>query len=158
MKPLAFVDRSVRADIIVLDDDWKGKPPVSATEFDFKPIGFVESEFAEPQRDPGVFAGTEARVRVLPEFAAGLYRIEGFGRLYVIYAFDRSEGFELVLHPRGDPARPERGVFATHSPNRPNAIGLTVVELLAVEGDVLTVRGLDALDGTPVLDIKPCDS
>jgi tRNA-Thr(GGU) m(6)t(6)A37 methyltransferase TsaA len=96
-------------------------------------------------------------VRLLPEYARGLYRIDGFERLYVIYAFDRSEGFSLVLHPRGDPARPQRGVFATHSPNRPNPIGLTVVELLGVEGDVLTVRGLDAVDGTPVLDIKPCD-
>jgi tRNA-Thr(GGU) m(6)t(6)A37 methyltransferase TsaA len=157
MKSLAFTGCCLRADIIVLDDHRKGKPPVSAREYVFEPIGFVESDFKETQRDPDVFAGTEARVRVLPEFAEGLYRIESFDRLYIIYAFDRSSGFELVLHPRGDPARPERGVFATHSPNRPNAIGLTVVELLAVEGNVLTVRGLDAVDGTPVLDIKPCE-
>jgi len=126
-------------------------------EFALRPIGFVENDFTEVQHDPDIFAEAVSRVRVLPEFAAGLYRIESFERLYIIYVFDRSQGFQLVLHPRGDAARPERGVFATHSPNRPNAIGLTVVELLGVEDGILTVKGLDAVDGTPVVDIKPCD-
>ncbi len=124
--------------------------------FSFEPIGFVENDFKEIQRDPDVFAGTVSRIRVLPEFAGGLFRIEGYQRLYVIFVFDRSEGFDLVLHPRKDPARPERGVFATHSPNRPNPVGLTVVDLVEVDGNTLLVRGLDAIDGTPVLDIKPC--
>ena len=130
---------------------------MSADGFTFEPIGFVESDIKESRHDPAVFEGTVARVRVLPRFADGLFRIEGFERLYMIYLFDRSHGFEMIIHPRGDVSRPQRGVFATHSPNRPNPVGLTVVELLGVEGPVLTVRGLDAIDGTPVIDIKPCD-
>jgi tRNA-Thr(GGU) m(6)t(6)A37 methyltransferase TsaA len=130
---------------------------VPPSGFTFRPIGFIESDFKEVQRDPAVFEGTVSRVRVLPEYAAGLFRIEGFERLYVIFVFDRAEGFELVIHPRGDLCRPERGVFATQTPNRPNALGLSVVELVGVKENIVTVRGLDAIDGTPVLDIKPCD-
>lgn len=126
--------------------------------FEFAPIGYVESGFKEVQHDPDVFKGTVARVRVLDEYAEGLYRLEMFERLYVIFVFDRSEGFRLVIHPRGDPSRPERGVFATRSPYRPNALGLAVVELLGIEGNVLTVRDLDAIDATPVLDIKPYEA
>jgi tRNA-Thr(GGU) m(6)t(6)A37 methyltransferase TsaA len=135
----------------------EGKLTQDTSGFRFEPIGFVENDFKESGRDPNDFVGTVSRIRLLPEFTGGLFRIEGYNRLYIIFVFDRSEGFELVLHPRGDPARPERGVFATHSPARPNPIGLTAVELLEVRGNVLTVRDLDAIDGTPVLDIKPCD-
>ena len=131
--------------------------PEATTGFRFEPIGFVENEFKESRYDPEEFAGTLSRINVLDRYAGGLYRIEGFGRLYVLFLFDRSEGYDLVLHPRGDPERPVRGVFATHSPRRPNPIGLTVVELVGVEGNVVIVRGLDAVDGTPVLDIKPAD-
>lgn len=128
-----------------------------ARDLELEPIGFVENDFKERSQDPDSFRGADSRIRVLDEYARGLYRIEGFERLYIIFLFHRSEGYELVVHPRGDPARPERGVFATHSPCRPNPIGLTVVDLVGVEGSVLTVCGLDAIDGTPVLDIKPCD-
>jgi tRNA-Thr(GGU) m(6)t(6)A37 methyltransferase TsaA len=114
---------------------------VRPSGFTFQPIGFIESDLKEIQRDPAVFEGTLAR----------------FERLYVIFVFDRAEGFELVIHPRGDLCRPERGVFATQTPNRPNALGLSVVELVGVKENIVTVRGLDAIDGTPVLDIKPCD-
>ena len=78
-------------------------------------------------------------------------------RLYVIFVFDQAEGYRLVVHPRGDRSRPERGVFGTRAPYRPNPIGLAVVGLIGVDGAVLTVRDLDAIDGTPVLDSKPCD-
>jgi len=135
----------------------EGKDIVSKDSYTLEPVGFVENDFAETRSDPDVFAGTVSHIRVLPRFADGLFRIEGFERLYIIYVFDRSQGFEMIIHPRGDVTRPERGVFATHSPRRPNPVGLTVVELLGVEGEVLTVRGLDAVDGTPVIDIKPCD-
>jgi tRNA-Thr(GGU) m(6)t(6)A37 methyltransferase TsaA len=124
-------------------------------QISFVPIGFVESDFKEIQDDPGIFQGTTAVIRILDEYADGLFRLESYKRLYVIYAFDRAEGYRLVLHPRGDKSRPERGVFATRAPYRPNPIGLTVVELLSIEGNTLTVRNLDAIDGTPVLDIKP---
>ncbi len=90
---------------------------------------------------------------ILPEFGAGLTDIEGFSHLYVLWEFDRSSGFELLGSPPSD-NRPH-GVFATRSPRRPNPIALTVVELLRRDGLELHVRGVDMLDGTPILDIKP---
>ncbi len=92
-------------------------------------------------------------LKVLPEFEPGLTDIEGFSHLIVIWEFDRSERFELLGTPPSD-NRPH-GVFATRSPRRPNPIGLTTVELLHREGVDLQVRGVDMLDGTPILDIKP---
>jgi tRNA-Thr(GGU) m(6)t(6)A37 methyltransferase TsaA len=89
----------------------------------------------------------------LPEFEVGLADIEGFSHLVVLWEFDRSNGFELQGTPPSD-NRPH-GVFATRSPRRPNPIGLTIVELLRREGRELHVRGVDMLDGTPILDIKP---
>jgi tRNA-Thr(GGU) m(6)t(6)A37 methyltransferase TsaA len=72
----------------------------------------------------------------------------------VVFYFHRSQGFDLLQHPRGDRSCPKRGVFALRSPRRPNTIGVTVVDLVDVEKNILRVRGLDALDGTPVLDLK----
>ena len=91
---------------------------------------------------------------MLREFEPGLKDIEGFSHLFVLWEFDRADGFDLISHPPADEGR-EHGVFATRSPRRPNPIGLTVVELLGREGGSLRVRGVDMLDGTPVLDIKP---
>jgi len=90
---------------------------------------------------------------VLPELEAGLTDVEGFSHLIVVWVFDRAQGYELMATPPTDD-RPH-GVFATRSPRRPNPIGLTVVELLGREGPRLRVRGLDMLDGTPILDLKP---
>lgn len=123
-------------------------------KFEFEPIGYVESDFKEVQHDPDVFRGTVSRIRILDRYAGGLFRLEQFERIFVIFVFDRAEGYRLVIHPRGDVTRPERGVFATRSPYRPNPIGLAVADLLGLDGNVLTVRNLDAIDGTPVLDIK----
>jgi tRNA (adenine37-N6)-methyltransferase len=119
-------------------------------------IGFVRSGFGSTGEIPkglGAKHEAEGALEIREEFAAGLGDIEGFSHLYVIWAFDRAEGFELVVTPPTDD-RPH-GIFATRAPRRPNPIGLTVVELLGREGNVLRVRGLDMLDGTPVLDIKP---
>jgi tRNA-Thr(GGU) m(6)t(6)A37 methyltransferase TsaA len=124
-------------------------------KIEFVPIGFVISDFKEIQDNPEIFRGTVAKIRVLDEYAEGIFRLENNERLYIIYVFDRAEGYRLVLHPRGDRSRPQRGVFATCAPYRPNPIGLSVVELISVEGNTLTVRDLDAIDDTPVLDIKP---
>lgn len=139
-------------------DPQAGEHQVTGDGFTFSPIGFVENAFVETRSDPDMFRGTSSRIRVLPEFERGLFGIEGYERLYVIFAFHASDGYSLLVHPRGDTSRPRRGVFATHSPRRPNAIGLSVVELVSVDGQVLTVRDLDAIDGTPVLDIKPCEA
>jgi tRNA-Thr(GGU) m(6)t(6)A37 methyltransferase TsaA len=85
----------------------------------------------------------------------GLHGLEKEPRLLVVFFFHRSEGWDLMQHPRGDESRPKRGVFALRSPRRPNGIGVTEVDLLTIRDNVLTVRGLDAVDGTPVLDLKP---
>jgi tRNA (adenine37-N6)-methyltransferase len=125
-------------------------------EFTFKPIGFVSSPFQSTDAVPrglGARHDEVGELRILPELAEGLADIEGFSHLYVLWAFDRSEGFSLTSRPPNDDR--QHGVFATRSPRRPNPIALTVVELLAHEGNVLRVRGVDMLDGTPILDIKP---
>jgi tRNA (adenine37-N6)-methyltransferase len=120
------------------------------------PIGFVISPYqrsADVPKGLGTQHRAEGILEVKPEFEAGLTDIEGFSHLYVIWVFDRSEGFELLGVPPADD-RPH-GVFATRSPRRPNPIGLSVVELLRREGRQLHVRGIDMLDATPILDIKP---
>lgn len=124
--------------------------------FTSHPIGLVSSPFKDTSAVPkGLGAKHEAEgvLRILPEFAPGLTDIEGFSHLIVLWEFDRSRDFELLGTPPSD-NRPH-GVFATRSPRRPNPIGLTVVELLQREGVSLRVRGVDMLDGTPILDIKP---
>jgi len=124
--------------------------------FTFQPIGYVRSPYKETREIPkGLGAKHEAEgvLELLPEFEPGLTDIEVFSHLIVIWVFDRAQGFELLGTPPSDD-RPH-GVFATRSPRRPNPIGLTVVELLRRDGPRLRVRGLDMLDGTPILDIKP---
>ena len=124
--------------------------------FTSQPIGFVSSPYNNTSEIPkGLGAKHEADgvLNILPEFEAGLTDIEGFSHLFVLWEFDRSDGFELFGTPPFD-NRPH-GVFATRSPRRPNPIGLTTVELRRREGVELHVRGVDMLDGTPILDIKP---
>jgi tRNA-Thr(GGU) m(6)t(6)A37 methyltransferase TsaA len=121
-----------------------------------QPIGFVSSPYLDTAAIPkglGAKHDAEGVLIILPEFQQGLTDIEGFSHLFVIWTFDRSKGFDLVGVPPIDD-RPH-GVFATRSPRRPNPIGLTVVELLRRDGGHLHVRGVDMLDGTPILDIKP---
>jgi tRNA-Thr(GGU) m(6)t(6)A37 methyltransferase TsaA len=121
-----------------------------------QPIGYVRSAYHKAVDIPkglGARHEAEGTLEIQPEFERGLLDIEGFSHLYVIWAFDRSEGSSLVLTPPSDD-RPH-GVFATRSPRRPNPIGLTVVQLMSRAGSVLAVRGIDMLDGTPILDLKP---
>lgn len=121
-----------------------------------RPIGYVRSPYASVGQIPkGCGARHEAggTLELLPEYEMGLSDIEGFSHLYVIWVFDRAKGYDLRFTPPTD-ARPH-GVFATRSPRRPNPIGLTVVRLLSREGRRLRVAGLDMLDGTPILDLKP---
>ena len=124
--------------------------------FSFNAIGFVRSPYENTKQVPkglGAQHEAEGTIEILPEFEQGLMDIEGFSHLMILWVFDRSEGYELVGTPPTD-NRPH-GVFATRSPRRPNPIGLTTVELLGKEGRSLRVRGLDMLEGTPVLDVKP---
>jgi tRNA-Thr(GGU) m(6)t(6)A37 methyltransferase TsaA len=124
--------------------------------FSMQPIGYVRSPYsATPEIPKGLGAKHEVEgvLEVLPEYAEGLMDIEGFSHLYVIWAIHQAKGVSLQGGTPID-GRPH-GVFATRSPMRPNPIGLTVVELLERQGPMLRVRGVDMLNGTPILDIKP---
>jgi tRNA-Thr(GGU) m(6)t(6)A37 methyltransferase TsaA len=130
---------------------------MSATPlFTPQPIGFVRSQYHDVKAIPkGHWTRHEVDgvLEILPELEAGLTDIEGFSHLFVIFVFHGSKDVELLGIPPIDD-RPH-GVFATRSPRRPNPIGLTVVQLLRRENNRLHVRGVDMLDGTPILDIKP---
>jgi tRNA-Thr(GGU) m(6)t(6)A37 methyltransferase TsaA len=117
-------------------------------------IGQVENGFDEPTA-PDVIRAAESRIIIDSALMAGLEGLEAGQQIMVVFYFHRSTGFDLLQHPRGDPSRPRRGVFALRSPNRPSPIGLTVVELIGIKNNILQVRGLDAINGTPVLDLKP---
>lgn len=123
-------------------------------EISFRAIGHVENAFDEPAA-PDEIRTVTSRVILDPELEAGLVGIEPGQQLMVIFYFHLSQGYELQQHPQGDRSRPKRGVFALRSPHRPNPIGVTVVDVLAVEGNILHLRGLDAVNKTPVLDLKP---
>ena len=120
----------------------------------FTPIGWVESEFTgyapsdEMRLQP-------SRIVLRPEMAPGLMGLENESHILVLFNLHRTRQYELQLHPGHNPANPLRGVFATRSQYRPNAIAATVAEIVSVQDNVITVTGLDAQDGSPVLDIKP---
>jgi len=124
--------------------------------FQFRPIGVIRTPFPEPTGTPiqpsraGEAQGT---VELLPEFTAGLTDLSGFSHIILLYHLHRSKPFRLKVIPFLDTV--ERGIFATRSPNRPNAIGLSVVQLVGIESNLVTVAGVDMIDGTPLLDIKP---
>jgi tRNA-Thr(GGU) m(6)t(6)A37 methyltransferase TsaA len=125
--------------------------------FTMEPIGYVRSPYTESGQIPkglGAEHKAEGVLELLPQFEEGLQDIEGFSHLYVLWIFDRADGYDLIAHPPADNSQPH-GVFATRSPRRPNSIGLSTVELLRREGNKLIVRGVDMLDGSPILDLKP---
>ncbi|HEX3555942.1 MAG TPA: tRNA (N6-threonylcarbamoyladenosine(37)-N6)-methyltransferase TrmO [Thermoanaerobaculia bacterium] len=130
----------------------------AATTFTFRPIGIVHSPYTATHEIPKGL-GAEHReagtIEIFPEYEAGLQDVEGFSHLYVLWVFDRAGTLPETW--MGTPPADDRphGVFATRSPRRPNPLALTVVELLRREGRTLHVRGVDMLDGTPVLDLKP---
>lgn len=114
-------------------------------------IGYVKSEFTSPG-DPAVMREKESTIQIDPEYGEGLFRIEENEYLTVIFHFHQSDGYRLI-GPRRDGQ--VTGVFASRSPRRPGAIGVTTVRLVERNANQLRVKGLDAIDGTPVLDIKP---
>jgi tRNA-Thr(GGU) m(6)t(6)A37 methyltransferase TsaA len=127
-----------------------------ARMFEMQPIGTVRSPYNDAAQIPkgrGAEHHAEGILEIQPRFETGLQDIEGFSHLYVIWVFDRAEGFDLLTMP--PTATTPHGVFSTRAPRRPNPIGLTVVTQLRREGPKLHVRGVDMLDGTPILDIKP---
>jgi tRNA-Thr(GGU) m(6)t(6)A37 methyltransferase TsaA len=128
-----------------------------AADFALVPVGTVRSPLVEPRQAPkqGRESGPEAVVEILPAYAGALEGLADGDELLVLCWMHLARRDLLRVHPRGDAANPERGVFATRSPVRPNPIAVEAVRLVRREGLRLIVRGLDAVDGTPVLDIKP---
>lgn len=128
---------------------------MDAQLFTFRPIGVIRSPFTSLEDMPIQAARSTAPgcVEVFEPYAPGLLDVEGFSHIILLYVFDRIGEARLVVQPFLDDA--PHGIFATRHPARPNPIGLSVVELLRREGLMLYVAGLDVLDGTPLLDIKP---
>ena len=120
----------------------------------YTPIGVVASSFDEPG-DPKTMRNAESTLILDEKYVGALDDLDRYRYLLVIYHIHRSPGYRERVHPMGDQSTPERGVLATRSPCRPNPIGITVAEILTIEGNKIRVTGLDALNGTPILDIKP---
>ncbi|MDD1751649.1 MAG: tRNA (N6-threonylcarbamoyladenosine(37)-N6)-methyltransferase TrmO [Methanotrichaceae archaeon] len=123
-------------------------------EIIFKPIGVVENDFQDSD-DPDTIRNSQSFLVLDEKYVPALEGIEHYSYLLVVYHIDRSPGYHERVHPMGDPSIPERGVFSTRSPCRPNPIGITIVEILGIEASIIKVAGLDALNGSPILDIKP---
>ena len=104
---------------------------------------------------PDDWGKVTSRLVFRKNYTEGLYKLSHFKHLWVIFGFHKARDTRMKIHPMHDPAKPLVGVFASRSPTRPNKIGLTLVELVSVRKNVVTVRGLDAFDGSPVFDIKP---
>jgi tRNA-Thr(GGU) m(6)t(6)A37 methyltransferase TsaA len=121
------------------------------------PIGVVESPLTDPTTAPkqGHEGSPEAVLVLDPRVRAGLDGVAPGDRVLVLTWLDRADRDVLRVHPRDDPANPERGVFSTRSADRPNPIGIHPVEIVAIDGDRIRVRDLEAVDGTPILDLKP---
>jgi tRNA (adenine37-N6)-methyltransferase len=126
------------------------------TDIVFHPIGVIHSEHKEHENTPiqGIFNPSIGYIEICDEYVAGLKDIDSFSHIYALYYFNRATGRNLVQKPFLDGEK-ERGIFAIRHFNRPNPIGLSIMELLSVDRNVLKVSGVDVLDGTPLLDIKP---
>jgi formylmethanofuran dehydrogenase subunit E len=122
---------------------------------ELKPIGIIHSPYKNTRKAPyqGHKSEQISRIEVFKEFEEGLQDIEGFSHIIVIYWFHKSQGYHLLVKTPWDDI--PHGLFTTRSPHRPSPLGLTLVKLVAREKNILKVKGLDAIDGTPLLDIKP---
>jgi tRNA-Thr(GGU) m(6)t(6)A37 methyltransferase TsaA len=125
-------------------------------EIRYRPIGVIHSPFKQtkgmPIQPPGA-RGVAGTVEVSPEYGDGLKDLDGFSHIFLLYHFHLSQGYSLTVKPYLDDSL--RGVFATRAPRRPNAIGISVVRLVEIEGCTLHIEDLDIADSTPLLDIKP---
>lgn len=125
-------------------------------EIIFRPIGIIHTPYQEQENTPiqGIFApDVEGKVEVFPEYAEGLKDIQGFSHLILIYNFHKSQGCSLIARPFLD--KEKKGIFSIRHFNRPNPIGLSIVRLIDISDNILTIKDVDILDGTPLLDIKP---
>jgi len=124
-------------------------------EFIMKPIGVIHSPFTDKEKTPiqSMRSHASGQVEVFPEFAGGLQDLEDFSHIILLYTFHCSSGYSLQIQPFLDDRL--HGLFATRYPCRPNPIGLSVVRLVARQENILEIEGVDMLDDTPLLDIKP---
>jgi tRNA-Thr(GGU) m(6)t(6)A37 methyltransferase TsaA len=134
-----------------------GQVQVTMEKFNAAPVGYVRSEIVHRAQAPrqGRDASSRAWIEILSQYREALVGIEQWSQLLVICWMHLAERDTLVVRPRGDVREPLTGVFATRSPARPNPVSVYTVELYSIEGTMLYVGGIDAVDGTPVLDIKP---
>ncbi|MFT7879437.1 MAG: tRNA (N6-threonylcarbamoyladenosine(37)-N6)-methyltransferase TrmO [Sulfurimonas sp.] len=126
--------------------------------FELKPIAAICSPFCELVDMPVQPKGAKdvyATIAFDKEYEAGLKDLDGFSHLYLIYYFHKVKAPKLSVVPFNDKTHTPRGVFSTRTPMHPNSLGLSVVELVNVEKNIVTIKGVDVLDGTPLLDIKP---
>jgi tRNA (adenine37-N6)-methyltransferase len=126
------------------------------SDLTFKPIGVVHSSFKEPKNVPiqtSAANGTTGSVEIYPQYIEGLKDLEGFSHIILLYHFHLACSDALIVKPFLDDQ--SHGIFATRSPARPNKIGLSIVRLTRVDGNILYIEDLDIIDGTPLLDIKP---
>lgn len=126
-----------------------------------RPVGYVRIKYSDEEVKKSC-KGVEGVIEILDEYKDGLYKLDGFSHLIIIAYLHKSRGKPLIIKPRGLLRRgftlnelPEIGVFASDSPNRPNPIALTIVEVIDLKNNKIYVKGLDLFDGTPILDIKP---
>lgn len=126
-------------------------------DYVLRPVGWVESPLVDRDGAPlqGDEGAPEAWLVLDPTVRAAIRDLRVDNEVIVLTWLDRADRRALVVHPRGDPTRPARGVFSTRSPDRPNPIGLHTVRVVAMDDTRIRVRDLEALDGTPILDIKP---
>lgn len=125
--------------------------------YQLRPIGTVESPLRRPEDAPlqGDEGAPEAWLVLNEEISEAGGALESDAEVIVLTWLDRARRDVLAVHPRSDPGRPRQGVFSTRSPDRPNPIGLHRVSIVAIEGTRIRVRNLEAIDGTPIIDIKP---
>lgn len=123
---------------------------------EYSQIGVIHSPFKTPKGtpiQPGTSQGRQGIVEIFPEYVEGLEHLDGFSHIILLYHFHRVKGSTLLVRPFLD--EQDHGVFATRAPNRPNSIGLSVVKLRSIDNGNIRVEGLDIVDGTPLLDLKP---
>jgi tRNA-Thr(GGU) m(6)t(6)A37 methyltransferase TsaA len=123
---------------------------------EFSPIGIIHTPFKTVENmpiQPTADKESEGWIEIFDEFSDGLADLSGFSHIYLIFHLHKSAGYKLKVIPFLDTV--ERGIFATRSPSRPNPVGLSVVKIMSVNGNIINIKGLDILDGSPLIDIKP---
>jgi tRNA-Thr(GGU) m(6)t(6)A37 methyltransferase TsaA len=130
---------------------------VKSCEFSIRPIGVIRTPYAGVEDDVPIqgrlASNSIGEAHIYPEFQEGLRDLEGFSHVFLLYVFHRTTVMKMIARPYLD--KRERGIFAIRSPHRPNRIGLTLVKLLSIESGVMKIAGVDMVDGTPLVDIKP---